>query len=322
MARTNAKKPAYRGPHYRKKVLNLLSTYHDIIVFDFETTGLGPKNDRIIEVAAIKYHLDEGNMMHETDRLHLYIRPPFIVDEKVVALTGITNEFLATCPWEEEVVDRVFDFFGSGPALFCGQNIIKFDTKFLRELYERYNCPMPEPYLEIDTLEMARDVFPEEPSHKLEVVARLCGIADGVTFHSAIEDVQVTAKIFWILWWNYIAKEEDVRAGIVTEEADIPLFEDDPEPAAAKKIRPDITSYSYWSMMTKTGPLRRVYVNTSVGSIYYDGRKHAWQHKDPAVDLDTIDMAYVENYCLTSEHCATADQFLQKMEQIGKRNIA
>ena len=316
-------KKAYRGPHYRKRVLSLLEQYRDILVFDFETTGRSYREDRITEVAAIKYHLDDANVMHETDRLHIYIRPPFMVKPEVVELTGITNEFLATCPWEEEVVEKIFEFFGTGPLLVCGQNIVKFDTKFLQQLYERHGRPMINPYMEIDTLEMDRDVFPEEKSHKLADIAQRLGIADGVSFHSAIEDVQVTAKAFWILLWNYIAKEEDVKAGIVSEDDDgfLPNAETPPlDPI--EKVRPDIFSYSYWSMLTKTGPLRRVYVNTSIGSIFYDGRKHAWQAKDPKVDLDTIDMEYVESYCLSFERCATADQFLQRMEQIGKRNIA
>ena len=318
----NAKK-AYRGPQYRRRVLSLLEQYRDILVFDFETTGLGPKKDRITEVAAIKYHLDEGNLMQEVSRLHLYIRPPFMVEDKVVKLTGITNEFLSTCPWEEEVVEKIFDFFGAGPLLVCGQNV-KFDTSFLVQLYERYGRPMISSYTEIDTLEMARDIFPEEKSHKLIDIARLCGIADGVSFHSAIEDVQVTAKVFWILWWNYIAKEEDVRTGAIVEDPVDNIAQTEPIEAnpPLEKKRPSIFSYSYWTMTAATGQLRRVYVNTSIGSIYYDGRKHAWQHKDPKVDLDTIDMEYVENVCLSHERCTTADQFLKKMEQVGKRYIA
>lgn len=297
-----AAKQAYRGPRYRKHVLATLEKCRDLIVFDFETTGLQSATHRVIEVAAIKYHLNENNAMIEVDRLHLYIRPPFLVEPKIVELTKITNEFLATCPWEEDVIDKVFDFFGDGSIPVCGHNIIKFDSNFLKALYERHDRPMLDPYTEIDTIEMSRDIWPEEKSHKLIDVARRCGInVDEIVFHSAIEDVKVTAQIFWVMLWNYIAPEEA---------------------RPVEKKRPAIRSFSYFSITTKDGPIRRVYVNTSEGSIYYDGRSHSWWHKDPNVNLDAIDMEYVENFCLSYERCATADQFLKKMEQVGKRFVA
>ncbi len=58
-------------------------------MLDVETTGLNPDKDEIIEIAAIK--VVRGA---ELDRFHVLVRPEKRVGDKVVELTGITNDLL------------------------------------------------------------------------------------------------------------------------------------------------------------------------------------------------------------------------------------
>ena len=61
----------------------------DFISIDLETTGLLPKEDRIIEIAAIKYRNGV-----ETEVFHSYIDPERVLPERITELTGITPQML------------------------------------------------------------------------------------------------------------------------------------------------------------------------------------------------------------------------------------
>ena len=67
--------------------------YHDIIVFDTETSGVKPSKDYIVQLSARKFK-NEGGELILKDKRNIYIRPPFFLDKKNIDIHGITNEFL------------------------------------------------------------------------------------------------------------------------------------------------------------------------------------------------------------------------------------
>ena len=70
------------------------------IVFDTETTGLSPENgDRLVEIGAVELinHIPTGRTYHQ------YINPERSVPEEVVAVHGLTEEFLKDYPVFAEV---------------------------------------------------------------------------------------------------------------------------------------------------------------------------------------------------------------------------
>ena len=75
------------------------------IAFDFETTGLDPNHDRIIEVAAIKFR--EGEI---SDRYVQLINPNIDIPELITDITGITNSMVQSKPTEESIVDDLLAF--------------------------------------------------------------------------------------------------------------------------------------------------------------------------------------------------------------------
>ena len=54
------------------------------VALDLETTGLSPKNDRILEIGAVK--IEEGR---ETGRIATLIDPQMKIPERITALTGM-----------------------------------------------------------------------------------------------------------------------------------------------------------------------------------------------------------------------------------------
>ena len=75
------------------------------IVFDTETTGLSPENgDRLVEIGAVELinHIPTGRTYHQ------YINPERSVPEEVVAVHGLTEEFLKDYPVFAEVAAQCF----------------------------------------------------------------------------------------------------------------------------------------------------------------------------------------------------------------------
>lgn len=71
---------------------SLLELYDSIIIFDTETTGLDYKNDRIIELSAIKITCRNSSLYIENKIDSLIELPPSIkISDKITEITGITN---------------------------------------------------------------------------------------------------------------------------------------------------------------------------------------------------------------------------------------
>ncbi|RMF08224.1 MAG: 3'-5' exonuclease, partial [Candidatus Neomarinimicrobiota bacterium] len=86
-----------------------LNTY---VAFDFETTGLEPATDRIIEIAAIKY--ENG---HRIDDFITLLNPGFPISSMITDITGISNDMVRNSPVEEDVVDEFLEFIGEYPLV-------------------------------------------------------------------------------------------------------------------------------------------------------------------------------------------------------------
>jgi DNA polymerase-3 subunit epsilon len=66
------------------------------IIVDFETTGLDPAKDEIIEVAMVKFHYsDADEIIGVTGDFQSYNEPSVPIPAVVTDLTGITNEMVA-----------------------------------------------------------------------------------------------------------------------------------------------------------------------------------------------------------------------------------
>ena len=87
----------------------MINTY---ISIDLETTGLNPKQDRIIEIGAIK--VVEGKIM---DTFSTLVNPGCSLEERIVELTGIRDEELADAPYIEEVFPKLEAFLEDLPLL-------------------------------------------------------------------------------------------------------------------------------------------------------------------------------------------------------------
>jgi len=116
------------------------------IVLDTETTGMDPfEGDRIVEIGCVELenHLPTGN------HYHVYINPERDVPAEVVAVHGLTEEFLKDKPVFAEVYPDFLEFIGDAKLVIHNA---AFDMKFINHhLTEMGTAAIPSPRV-IDSL--------------------------------------------------------------------------------------------------------------------------------------------------------------------------
>jgi len=161
------------------------TTAAEFVVFDIETTGLNKDVDNIIEIAAVKVR--EGVIVDEFSAL---IDPKMALPQKIVSLTGITDEMLRGKPKIDEVLDKFLDF--AGDAVLVAHSM-SFDAGFIAVWAKRlYDKSLKNTLL--DTVELSRALYPELKSHKLNLVAEHLNI-ELKNHHRALDDAKACAEI-------------------------------------------------------------------------------------------------------------------------------
>lgn len=168
---------------------------NSLIILDFETTGLSPDNgDRAIEIGAVK--LENGVV---TERFQELMNPGRAVSYFIEDYTGITNKMLSKAPPCHEVMERFAEFIQ-------GQNLVahnaSFDKRFLDSELKRISCGYDGQFA--CSLLLSRRLNQTAPNHKLGTLINYKGIASNGSFHRALYDSEMTAK----LW---VAMLEDIQ---------------------------------------------------------------------------------------------------------------
>lgn len=234
---------------YNCKLLYERTNGTPFYVFDTETTGV-KENDRIVELAILKCRIKNGKAIIDEEH-DIYIRPPFDMDQKVIDIHGITNEFLADKPTEEELFPVIKEIFGERPILI-GHNV-EFDIGMVSRMYERHGAKFTY-QIGLDTLDMARDVlFGEDvPDYKLGSLLNITGLDFGLTFHNALDDIRGTLRLLDYCYAEYKELPED------EENKDL-LY----------------VNYMYfWKGYNKKQS--GMYVDTNLGKIYYSTFYKCW----------------------------------------------
>lgn len=167
-----------------EKIFNLIE--RDLIFMAIETTGIDIKNDRIIEICAIKYRPDRTRLT-----LHKYFNPNRESQPMALQAHGLTSEFLSKYPPFDDSVDELFDFFKDSDL--GGYNCISFDIPILYEEFSRFGK-----YLSVHNLNIidSYNLLNKFETRKLnDIYKRFFGVdIDGA--HGAEADIEATIKVF------------------------------------------------------------------------------------------------------------------------------
>jgi DNA polymerase-3 subunit epsilon len=165
------------------------------IVFDAETTGPDPVNDRIVQIAARKFNEDFTPLGNPIVKL---INPglnekgeQILIPAEAIAVHGITNEMVKDMPTFSQYAKAIFVFF-QGCDL-AGFNIGDFDVILLCEEFSRCNYDWPE--LSAKIIDAMR-IFKFKEKRDLTAAAKFyCDIDFSESAHDAGRDVDMTAHV-------------------------------------------------------------------------------------------------------------------------------
>ena len=137
----------------------------DFVSIDLETTGLLPKEDHIIELAAVRFRDGEEAAVY-----HSYLNPGREIPQRITELTGITPDMVRDAPQFADVCSAVLDFVGDDVLM---AHHISFDFAFLKRAV--LNCMNTKEAKTkgfekkgIDTLKIARYFLPEMEAGEYE----------------------------------------------------------------------------------------------------------------------------------------------------------
>lgn len=168
------------------------------LALDFETTGLDPARERVVEIGAIRFipgaagatgsdasPAGDGRRATELGAMACLVKPGIRMPREVIAIHGITDEDVEDAPPFHEVAPAL-------SALASGAYIVAhnapFDLSFLRAELARAGLPPPLNPV-IDTRLLAKAAFPGLTSYRLVHLASRFGIEPGRA-HRALDDAR------------------------------------------------------------------------------------------------------------------------------------
>lgn len=161
----------------------------DVVILDFETTGLNPdRGDRVTEVAALRIR---GNRIVESfeSLVNCSVRVPDYISQ----FTGITQAMVDAAPAPALVIRQLLQFIGDDAVIAHNAG---FDQLVLDSECRRLGLVNPLPDFICSVL-IARCMFPDMKSHALGCLASHLGIPFAPGAHRAAVDATVTANILF-----------------------------------------------------------------------------------------------------------------------------
>lgn len=164
-----------------------------LVILDTETTGINPREGhRIVEIGCVEMI----NRQLTGKTYHAYINPQFQMEQEVIDVHGLTNEFLRDKPLFADVAQDFIDFIKGAELVIHNA---KFDVGFMDHEFKLVNrgLPMTEDVCTVtDTLHVSKDEFGSPKT--LDYLAkfyRVDGLIDR-TYHGALIDAQLLAFVY------------------------------------------------------------------------------------------------------------------------------
>ncbi len=156
--------------------------YPYIVGFDVETEGLDNTKHAIIELGAIKIDV-WGKVI---DTFSMFGNPGRNLSDKIIEITGITDEMLKDAKPSSEIVVDWINWLGSNCILVAHN--APFDVGFVTYSLQKQNIDF-EDYFVVDTLEWSRQCFKNLQRHKLGILLEYIG-HPSENLHRAFDDAK------------------------------------------------------------------------------------------------------------------------------------
>jgi len=239
------------------------------IAFDTETTGLWAPVNRLVEIAAVKFCLDQPRV----DTFQSLINPQRLIPDEVIKIHGITDDVVAEAPTVRPVLEQFIEFCGDGSILIAHNAL--FDISFV-------NCELSRVGLEfgdnliLDTVDIFRRLYPGLESYSLLSLVTQFDIAQ-TQQHRALEDAHLVHRLFCMAAEQFgpIGNVDDLKSSFTTftisewpgEAKELPAEFGELNRALKQNLRVEII-YQSQSQLVRTRVIqpKQVYV---LGSRFY-----------------------------------------------------
>jgi len=156
-----------------------------LVILDTETTGINPREGhRIVEIGCVE-------MVNRQ-----LTNPLFIMEQEVINIHGLTNDFLQDKPIFSQVADDFIKFIDGAELVIHNA---KFDIGFMDHEFSMLTKKVPMTYdmcTVIDTLKVSKDEFGSPKT--LDYLAKYYKVDKLVdrTYHGALIDAQLLAFVY------------------------------------------------------------------------------------------------------------------------------
>jgi exodeoxyribonuclease-1 len=202
--------------------------------YDLETSGLSPRDDRIMQFAGIRTTM-ELEPIGEPYNLLVKLNDDTLPSPEALMVTGITPQQTTADGYTEAEFARILTTEVFTPdTISVGFNSVRFDDEFIRHLFWRtFHDPYEWAWKDgrsrwdlLDVTRMTRALRPEgiewpfidgKPVNKLELLTKLNGI-DHFKAHDALSDVEALIAVTGLIktkqpqLYEYLLKMRDKNA--------------------------------------------------------------------------------------------------------------
>lgn len=186
------------------------------VVLDTETTGLEPKEHRIIEIGCVEL----VNRRLTGNNYHVYLNPEREVEFGAEQVHGLSNEFLSNKQKFAEIADEFLAYLGEAELIIHNA---PFDLGFLNmELarWQRDHWVLEERLSVIDTLVEARRMHPGQ-RNSLDALCKRYEIDNSARdLHGALLDAELLADLYLALTGGQTDMQLDVSSSQVSEQGE------------------------------------------------------------------------------------------------------
>ncbi len=152
-------------------------------VVDIELT----EDKEIIQLSATKLTVD----FKEISKINYYINPRKEISSFVSEFTGITPEKLEGKPSFKEIAISIYEYIKDCTLVCHG---LQSDYLVLKKNFLQVGIKYT-PYRTVDTVELARLLFPTQKSYRLVDLSNSLNLYSGSGYHNALIDVEVTVNL-------------------------------------------------------------------------------------------------------------------------------
>ena len=163
----------------------MLKLERPLVVFDIESTGVLPRRDRIIELAAIKV-MPDGT---EVSKCWL-MNPGVKIPPETTAIHGISDEIVKDCPTFADKAEEIFAFFDG--CDLSGFNADRFDIPCLEEEFARVGmnfAPSARKHVDVQR------IYHKKEPRDLSAAVRFYLDRDHAGAHGAEADARATLDV-------------------------------------------------------------------------------------------------------------------------------